>query len=349
MTRRSPSSQVGVSLIELLIAMALGLILIATIGNAYVSAKQSFRTLDALSRIQEGARYAFEFIAQDVRMSGFTGGPAAYGEIAQPAGWTNTLQDLREYPLIGFDEGNGTAPAWATSRLRGDTLTVVHADEENQYALDPGVAPNCTGTTICTLTAWPNPAPAVGGYFISADYSRASAFQATAVDGGARTVSRAIDLGAMAGAIGARRLFRLRGATYYIRSNPGGEPALYRAPLGGSVEELIEGIQDMQITYGVDTTAAADGAVDAYWTANQVTAGTDGVTALPVDATYSAAAVGYWRRVLSVRVSLLMVSRADENVTGAPQRYTFNGTATTPTDGRLRKVFTHTIAVRNRL
>jgi type IV pilus assembly protein PilW len=93
----------------------------------------------------------------------------------------------------------------------------------------------------------------------------------------------------------------------------------------------------MQILYGVDTTA--DGAVDSYSTAD---------------------AVANWSQVLGVRISLLMVSRQDEQgITTKSQTYTLDmngdgdvadtGETVTPTDRLLRKVFTTTIAVKNRL
>lgn len=143
------------------------------------------------------------------------------------------------------------------------------------------------------------------------------------------------------------RIYRLSGVTYYIRSNDNGEPALYRQTLGYDTStnnantspiEVVEGIENIQIVYGVDTDATADGAVNQYVTADQVTTVAPGSTN-----------EDKWKRVLSLRVSLLMVSRNDENVTTAPQTYTYNGTTTTPTDSKLRKVFTTTISVRNRL
>ena len=58
----------------------------------------------------------------------------------------------------------------------------------------------------------------------------------------------------------ALNLYRLNGVSYYIGRNPVGEPALYRQKLSHSgttanstAEELIQGIGNMQITYGVDT------------------------------------------------------------------------------------------------
>jgi len=53
-------------------------------------------------------------------------------------------------------------------------------------------------------------------------------------------------------------------------------------------------------------------------------------------------------QVVSIRISLLVRSM-DDNLTLVPRAYTYNGTTTTPADRRLRRVFSSTIAVRNRL
>jgi type IV pilus assembly protein PilW len=89
---------------------------------------------------------------------------------------------------------------------------------------------------------------------------------------------------------------------------------------------LIEGIQDMQILYGADTDA--DSSPNFY-----VPAGTAGLN---------------MAQVVSIRISLLGVT-LDDNLTAQSVPYTYNGTTTTPTDRKIRRVFNATIAVRNRL
>jgi type IV pilus assembly protein PilW len=121
-------------------------------------------------------------------------------------------------------------------------------------------------------------------------------------------------------------VFKMLSNLYYIASNPGGEPALYRQRLSKGVpvtEELVEGVQDMQIRYGVDT---------------------DGDKS--VDSTQTATGVTNWDQVQTVQISLLM--RSENNVLDRSQTYTFNGADTTPADRRIRKVFNATIAVRAR-
>jgi type IV pilus assembly protein PilW len=91
--------------------------------------------------------------------------------------------------------------------------------------------------------------------------------------------------------------------------------------------DLIEDIENMQILYGEDTDATPDGTANYYVPAKNI-----------VD----------MEKVVSIRVSLLVRSM-DDNLAAQPLAYTYNGATVTPTDRRIRRVFTSTIALRNRL
>jgi len=95
---------------------------------------------------------------------------------------------------------------------------------------------------------------------------------------------------------------------YRIDDGTSGQPSLFQ-----NIQELIEGVEDMQILYGADTNA--DNTPDYY-----VAAGTAGLT---------------MNQVVSIRI-FLTVRTLDNNLT-------------TTGDGRLRRTFSSTIAVRNLL
>src|SRR5690606_34685195 len=93
----------------------------------------------------------------------------------------------------------------------------------------------------------------------------------------------------------------------YVKSGiAGGVPSLWMQRFNRdnttltSPEELVEGVENMQLRFGVDTstTANGDGAIDEYRTAEEVVDG----------ATDEAVIDQNWRRVLSVRVALLLRS-----------------------------------------
>lgn len=69
--RKHTIYQQGLSLVELLIAMALGLMLTVGALQMMLSSQTMFSTTDSLSRIQENGRFALEFISKNVRMAGY--------------------------------------------------------------------------------------------------------------------------------------------------------------------------------------------------------------------------------------------------------------------------------------
>ncbi|MCG8416261.1 MAG: PilW family protein, partial [Pseudomonadales bacterium] len=137
-------------------------------------------------------------------------------------------------------------------------------------------------------------------------------------------------------------IMRLEGSLYYVgkrdddATNP---PTLFRAVLDtdGTIaapEELVEGVESMQLLYGVNTDQDVRATVDAWLTADQV-----------FD----------WDEVIAVRISLLMQSVEDGTVPD-PQPYVFNGVTYNgvgangdlPEGARARRVFQTTISLRNR-
>ncbi|NOU43674.1 MAG: hypothetical protein HOO87_08990 [Methyloglobulus sp.] len=107
------------------------------------------------------------------------------------------------------------------------------------------------------------------------------------------------------------------------------------------ITQLVEGVENLQIVYGVDTNS--DFVPDYYSPA------------------FATVADAKWAQVVSVRVSLLLRT-LDDNIASEPLPYTFNGVTGTDTydpitglvnnpatDRRIRRVFTTTIALRNRL
>lgn len=351
---RPARRQPGFSLVELMVALALGLTLALVIGYAYLGSKQTFRVQDALSRMQENARFIFETMGFDIRMAGFGGCPAqtAVNVLSTATEWD---KDLLNFPLVGYEGGVSTFPTGVTGNiLRGDALTVLRASEV-EYIVQTDVSPTMTLTTTHDIQQY--------DIVVASDCTHQAIFQMTGpanTGNTATTVNRngglnsTVNLGSGGVAYpyaAGSRIMKMSGVSYFIRNNGNGEPALVRLRRKGSNGttmpanaadwaqlELAEGIQDMQITYGVDTSATADGVVDTYLRADEV-------AGIGVGATLAEK----WQRVLSVRISLLMVSTGSDAYTAEPQTYTFNGTTTTPTDRRLRKVFNTTIAVRNRL
>lgn len=65
--------QHGVTLIELMVALTLGLILTGAAIQVFVANKSTYRLTNALSHVQENGRYAMQQLAYDIRMAGYFG------------------------------------------------------------------------------------------------------------------------------------------------------------------------------------------------------------------------------------------------------------------------------------
>ena len=82
----SRAQQGGVSLIELMIALVVGLLLIAGLLQVYLSTKQSYVAQEQLARMQEGGRFAMDLITRDLRRAGYWGGNVDVSNVLTFAG-----------------------------------------------------------------------------------------------------------------------------------------------------------------------------------------------------------------------------------------------------------------------
>lgn len=98
------------------------------------------------------------------------------------------------------------------------------------------------------------------------------------------------------------------------------------AKLYQGVSEIVEGVENLQITYGVDSDG--DSTPNYYGSAGAVT-------------------LAQMAQVISVRVSLLLRT-LDDNIAAQPLQYTYNGATALATDRRIRRVFNATFFLRNR-
>lgn len=102
------SRQRGMTLIELMVALVLGLLVIGAAGMIFLSNSQAYNTTETLGRIQENGRVAFELMARDLREAGAT----ACGKDLPVA---NTLNNPTGSDLYEWGDGlrgyGGTQPA----------------------------------------------------------------------------------------------------------------------------------------------------------------------------------------------------------------------------------------------
>jgi type IV pilus assembly protein PilW len=131
------SRQRGVSMIELIIAMALGLFLLFALVEILINGKQSFGSANNLSRLQENGRIATDLIVSDLKRAGYMGGnsnvpgisgttPPVNPDITCPA--STNWGRMIEQPIFGKNDTRANYDCIpAASYLRGDILVVRHA------------------------------------------------------------------------------------------------------------------------------------------------------------------------------------------------------------------------------
>ncbi len=77
MNRHSKHRQDGLALVELMVALVLGLFVSAAIAQLFLSAKRSHDVNEAMARVQENGRFAMSFLLYDMRMADYNVVPGA--------------------------------------------------------------------------------------------------------------------------------------------------------------------------------------------------------------------------------------------------------------------------------
>ena len=336
--------QLGLSLIELMIAAAIGIFLTAGLIQLFTSSQQTYRIQDNQSRLQENLRFAFDFISHDIRMADHAG--CKSNPVEDITNHLNALSAEYDMGLHNFATGGVIG-------MNGPTGEAGAADAPDNIsilkAIDSGVvitAPMGNSASDINISTGGN--LELGDLILIADCESADIFQVSnTVPVGNIIVHDTTNIEAADGFPGNTntslctavapaqclstaytdnaQILQLVRVTYDIAAGQNGQLALFRT-FEGNRTELIEGIENMQILYGEDTNH--DNTVDYY-----VPAGTPGLD---------------MRQVVSIKISLLATSIEDNLVT-QPLTYTMFKIPITSTDLRLRRVFTTTIALRNRL
>lgn len=98
--RKFSQSQKGMTLIELMIALVLGLVVTSAVIEIFISSKQMYRVQDARARLQENGRYAIQHLTNNIRSAGYSG--CATRAASVPV--TNTLNNSGDF-LWDFQQG----------------------------------------------------------------------------------------------------------------------------------------------------------------------------------------------------------------------------------------------------
>jgi type IV pilus assembly protein PilW len=331
----------GFSVVELMVAMTIGLILIGGALSVLYSSKVTYSENERVGRLQETGRAAVELMLRDLRAGGFKG-CSANTLFTNALGSTDVLSNFA-VPVQGFDYQSSAS--W--SPTINTTIIPSARDGSDIFAIR---TTRLSSPTFTTNAAMANATADVsvdrngtdsvptGSTLMISDCSAAAVFAVSAFTGGTGTATIAhlsTDLGIAFG-MGAR-VVPVDTVIYYIRDsgttrNGVKNPSLWRRVGSAAPQELIEGVENMQILYGVDTDG--DRLVDSYVPAS--------------DAAVSA----NWNRVISVSIGMLIRSIEPNSIMPDTQTYTLLdpliGAKVGPFNDRYqRTLYTTTVALRN--
>lgn len=337
----------GFTIVELMVAITIGLIVLAAVSTVFVSSKANYITQESMARIQESARIAMHLMSRDIRMAGYFGcmddieninsvlqggggfpfdfEVAVEGTEAETGRWypSNTLTT---FPASGSPVVSkaGNCPNYVGGKCTGtDAISIRRADPDGSVALTTAM-PN----TAAALFVTPGSGLQIGDVILVSDCGSADLFQITNVQAGsgANAGKEAIvhNGGNAGGTISpgnttpaplsrtyappGAKIMKFVQRLYYIGTGASGQPALFRQNLDGSNrEELVEGLEDMQVSFGTATTS--DRTPRKYLAADDAALGADKTR---------------WTNVVSVRIAFTSrtIGEGATQLAVAPKQFT---------------------------
>jgi len=381
----------GFSLVELMVALVLGLILTSGVISVYLTSKKTYSLSNAVGQVQENGRSALYFMEDPIRMAGYMGcnhstltdhvlggagsatldlskaveGYEANGTAGTGPGNSYTISAANLAAVNNATKWSPNLPAdilaaVGATAIPGSDIIVLHEASNNGFGL---VSPYQTSAGVFVLPA--NAAQlAVGEIAVMTDCNKADMFQITQANSSSGRVDHSAGgtvpgnmTNAQAGNLGcdpvwcdtfgaSAKLLFYNSYAFYIGVGADGGPSLYQINLGsnavngsfGAPQELVSGVENMQILYGIDT---------------------DG-DKIPNNF-QPASSVANWTQVVCVRIAIITRSddaSLDATPSTAPSFFLLGNSPTDATNGvtitsikdrRLRKVYTETIGIRNLL
>ena len=276
-------SQRGFTMVELMVALLLGLVLIGGVINVFLTSGQTVRVNQNLSRVHENARFAIEMFSREIREAGMVPcGSTLSANVLRGSGgsvpwWASTYDGM----VRGFDDGqNSTAikgfGASTADRVGGtDALLILrpssdeadlrrlasHDPAENSFTdasvistavksrYDSRPALVCDGKSAALLQIGAA-SVSLGEYDYGTGTYNCSMNLGSADAACATTTPRTFDAGA--------QLTRWDPAFWYIGHNARGTKSLYRVGIKlnsstgaveNDVQEMVPDVENMQIDY----------------------------------------------------------------------------------------------------
>ncbi|WP_096087317.1 PilW family protein [Agaribacterium haliotis] len=364
----------GLSLVELLVAMAIGVFILGGVVKVMVDSKDAFLFEQEVAYLQENARFAVDELGYELRQAGYFG-------CNQQGSMTNTLNAtdddddwmFQTNGIRGYESSAPNLPSEFSSILSGTDALIVNRGERDDSTQVSSHVP--ASATIHLNGSQPfNKGEVL--VIANADCSHMAAFQMTGpnsnnpahlnhsksnsmVPGNCKKALSASSTGGNYSCGGPNEpannvhgleygpgsaIMKFKSSGFFVaNSDLNGMPTLFRVVLQSTsssattqAQAFLPGVEDMQVIYGVDTNATdSDCEIDRYYSADQITKS---------EADAASSWIG-WNRVMAARVSLILRSKSEVYPSNTSVDL---GGGFTYNDRYLRQRVTSTVALRNR-
>lgn len=321
----------GFSLIELLVSITIGLVILVAAMSAYLGTASASRNTEAQARMNEDGQVALNILAQQIRMAGNNPDQPNRIELSR----RNPVYGTTTFPPAGpFITSNfivrGCDGAFtnitATAAVNIDSLTCTAGTSTQPDSIAISYEADQFNTVATTTDNRPTDCLGFGLNTVTASLPRVVAGTVTT------TVVP----------------YWVADNRFYIGTSTGiTTPSLYCKGNGGagSPQPLVENVENMQFSYGTvsTTNTATTATVGGYLTADEVVTETT-LAALASDA-------ARWAQVVTVRICVIIRSENTIAPDAGSARYLdcTGALVTTPPDLRLRRAYSTTVVLRNRM
>ncbi len=252
----------GVTLVELMIAMLLGMLVVGGAIAIFASNRKTHAATESLGRIQEGGRIGFELMARDIREADGT-------PCRQPQPQPATSAYVMMLPVANLLKATDWWANWGNGVRGYDNgalaNTVAGTDAiELHSATDQAVTVTSFASGTFKLSSATH-GLAANDVVMACDGNQGSIFVVGTPSGADVPVSGtgncgtgALGLGAGCGttvytyatsANGQAMMAKMRAVRWLVASNGRGGNSLYQEVMGAGRVEVIEGVRDLQLTY----------------------------------------------------------------------------------------------------
>jgi len=305
----------GLTLIELMVSIAIGLFLVAVVVSIFINNKKAYQSNNDFVEMSDNVRFAVTMINNDLTNAGFYGSISYKDEI--------TISDFSPANDCGGFAAGGSNSSIKRSIAGGNTLLncLAFMDTASDWISIKRVLSNpVDDVSLVNATSYLRTGKSNG---LLASGTKIAGLSDAQLPGGSSNMN-----------------FLYKHHIYYVEANTSAEPSnrLIRKSIvdgqwvskvlvgPGSINSAGGGIERIKFMYGEDTDATLDGVANFFLNAGDVT---------------------NWNNVVSVKVYILARTAEDKAGLADTKTYALGDTTYTPGGKYHRKLFTSTVFLRN--